>query len=326
MRIGRLETEVNEKQNELINLLKMYSQKTGEALPELTELGLSDEEKKILEEKIINQEDISLKSLLRDILDKTNEISRLKIEIERSEVLLPKSHIVTGDETHYQIAMEFLTNEKNVGKEKALRLVEETVLFHPLLPGFRVWNFYPSDEYVTFVTQGSAPVSPFELKRAPGKYPGDLSRAVGEKEGLETEISKLRVTKDRFESRIKRLRVEIRRMEKSLNSLFYMVDLEKNLLEKGIIKSGFLGLGAPKLKEISPEYFDQKIDLRYQKVIKIHAPTFKLSKIKRVTLHPRFYKRGADYEVKIEEDKQDAAVTILAVDKFRSERIVISIK
>lgn len=340
VKIGRLETEVNEKQNELINLLKMYGQKTGEPLPELKELGLSDEEKKIFEEKIINQGDISLKSLLRDILDKTNEISRLKIEIERFEVLLPKSHPVTGEETHFQIAMEFLINEKNVEKEKALRLVEETILFHPLLPGFRVWNFYPGDEYVTFVTQGSAPISPFELKKAPGKYPGDLSRAADEKERLEAEINKLSLTKDQLDVQIKGLRAEIQKMEKALNdlydknsemtkllnSLFYMVDLEENLLKRGIIKSRFLGLGAPKLKEISPEYFDQKIDLRKETVIKIHAKQFSLSKIKRVTLHPRFYKRGVDYKVKIEDDKQEAAIEILAVDKFRSEKIVISVE
>lgn len=326
VKIGRLETEVNEKQNELINLLKMYGQKTGEPLPELKELGLSDEEKKILEEKITNEGDISLKSLLKDILAKTNEISRLKIEIERFEVLLPKSHTVTGGETHFQIAMEFLTDEKNVEKEKALRLVEATVLFHPLLPGFRVWNFYTGDEYVTFVTQGSAPVSPFELRRAPGKYPGNLSRAADEKERLEAEINKLRLTKDQLDARIKGLRAEIRKMKESLNSLFYIVDLEKNLLEKGIIKSGFLGLGSPKLKEISLEHFDQKIDLRNETVIKIRATTFSLSKIKRVTLHPRFYKRGSDYEIKIEEDKQEAAITILAVNKFRSERIIISVE
>jgi hypothetical protein len=115
-------------------------------------------------------------------------------------------------------------------------------------------------------------------------------------------------------------------MTKRLNSLFYMVDLEENLLKRGIIKSGFLGLGKRKLKEISPEYFDQRIDLRYRKGIKIHAAAFKLSKIKRVTLHPRFYKRGSDYEVKIEEDKQEAVIKILDADKFRSERIVISIE
>ena len=113
-KIGRLETEVHEKQEELFNLLKAYSQKTDESPPVLKGLGLSDSERKILEDKIINEKDISIKSLLRDILDRDSEISRLKSEMAKYEALLPKSHIAAEGETHYQIAMDFLIKEKSI--------------------------------------------------------------------------------------------------------------------------------------------------------------------------------------------------------------------
>jgi hypothetical protein len=338
VKIGKLEVEVRKKQNELINLLKTYSQKTNTPPPVLNKLGLSDEEKKILENKIINQKDVSIESLLKDILNKNNEISRLKIEMEKREALLPKAHIVTGEETHYQIALDFLMNEKKVERERALKLVEETILFAPLIPGFRVWNFYSGDEFGTFVTQGTAYVSPIEFRKSPETYLNDLE------EKLTTKINNLRSVKDQLEFQINNLRYEKKEMikklsylgirnielQKDLNSLFYTVDSEENLIKRGIIiKSKILGivrLGPPKLKEILPRYFDQQIDLREKNIIEINVRQLKLKKIKKITLHPRFYKRGSDYEVKIEEDKLEAAITILAVDKFRGERIVISIE
>ena len=337
VKIGRLETEVHEKQEELFNLLKEYSQKTGEPPPVLKRLGLSDDERKILEDKIINEKDISIKSLLRDILYRDSEISRLKSEMAKYEALLPKSHIASEGESHYQIAMDFLTIEKKVEKERASRLVEETILFDPLIPGFRVWNFYAGDEFVTFVTQGSAAISPTELRREPQKKSGDITNgAIEEEKKLTTKIKELRAVKNQLESQIKYLTDEKKKMEKNLNelerllnSLFYMVDLKENLLKKGIIKKGgFLVLGLTKLKEISPEdyNYDKKIDLRGKDIIEIHANQFKLGEIKKVTLYPEFYKEGIDYEVKMEGDKQKAIVKILNSEKFRRDRVVISVE
>jgi predicted RNase H-like nuclease (RuvC/YqgF family) len=343
-KIGRLETEVHEKQDELIKLSKLYSDRTGELPPELKGLGLSDDERKIFENKILNEKDASIKSLLKDILKKNREISGLKAEIAKYEASLPISHIVTEGESHYQIAMDFLIKEKKVEKERASRLVEEILLFDPLIPGFRVWNFYAGDEFGTFVTQGSAAISPTELRKAPQKNPDDITnRAIDEEKRLTAKIKKLRKEKDRLESQIKDLQDEKQKMEKNLNeldkqnlekerllnSLFYMVDLEENLLKKGIIKEKrVLGikLSSPKLKEISPADYDKKIDLRTDEIIEIYANQINLDEIKKVTLYPGFYKKDVDYKVEIEEDKKKAIVTILDTEKFRRDRVVISVE
>jgi hypothetical protein len=341
VKIGELEAEVKKKQDELISLLNIYNQQTAEPPPALNQLGLSDEEKKILEDKIINEKNVSIKSLLKDILDRDNEISDLKDKMKNYEALLPKPRIAREGETHYEIAMDFLIKEKKVEKEKANRLVDETILFDPLKPGFRVWNFYSGDEYVTFVTQGSATISPAELRKTPEKSRDDTGNSnIDEKKKLDAEINRLKLTKNQLESKIRNLRKEKQRMEKKLNdlnkqnsekerllnSLFYMVDLEENLLKRGIIKSGFLGLGSPKLKKISLNDYDQSIDLREKKIIEIYASQFNLSKIKKVTLHPKFYKRDVDYKVKFEEDNRKAVLEILTIEKFKNERVVISIE
>lgn len=323
-KIGILETEVYEKQEELFNLLKVYNQKTGESLPALKSLGLSDDERKILEDKIIKEEDLSIKSLLKDILDRDSKISRLKSEMVNYEALIPKSHIAAEGETHYKIAMDFLIIEKNVEKERAAKLVEETLLFDPLIPGFRVWNFYSNDEFATFVTQGSAGISPIELRREPQKKSGDITNgALDEEKRLTAKIKELRTVRYQLESQIKNL-------QRELNLLFYMVDLKKNLRERGIIEKqkilGVLKVGSPKLKKVSPADYDQKIDLRTEKIIEIYANQFNLDEIKKVTLYPGFYNKDVDYKIEIDVDKKKAIVKILITEKFRRDRVVISVE
>ncbi len=96
-----------------------------------------------------------------------------------------------------------------------------------------------------------------------------------------------------------------------------------NLEEKGVIKGGFLR--STKLQSVSPELFTMSIDLRSETQIHISAPELSIGKIRKVVLYPSFYRDGEDYEIAIDEDKQNATVTIKDVKKFMSERVVISI-
>ncbi len=341
-KIGELETEIRKKQNELFNALTEYSQKTGEPPPALNGLKLSDDDKKMLKNKIANEADNSLKTLLEDILKRDSEIAGLKAKMGEYETLLPPPRTANGKESHYQIAMEYLMKERGVKKERALWLVERTVLFEPMISGFRVWNFYSGDEFRSFVTQGSADISPRELKKVAQKYLIDIrDKALAETEKLTDEINSLTSIKYQLNSHISDLRDKEQKMRKKLknlfeqnlemqrviNSLFFITALEKDLIRTGIIKSPILGiLGPKKLVEISPEYFNQNIDLRQTTVIEIHAYEFNLSKIKSVTLLPRFYKKGTDYKIEIAEDKKKAIVTVLAIEKFKSNRVVISVR
>lgn len=341
--VGKLETELKHKENELSDLLKKYYQQTGEKLPELSALGLSAEQQKTLENRIKNQEDVSIKELLNEILVKKREISRIEETIKKYEALLPKPHTVTEGQNHYQIAADFLVNEKGVEKEKAIGLVERTALFDELMKGFRVWNFYSEGEYGTFVTQGDAPISPNELSKQKRKEIIDAKdKAISEKESLAVEIEILEKTRNNLRTEVKNLRSEKEKLgrqlnvlltqnekmkeelDRMINSLYYLVDLESNLKKEGILKSVFLG--SPKLKEISPKYFNQTIDLRKTNTIEIFARQFQLSDIDKVTLYPRFYKRDVDYKVTIVEKKLKAVVTILSKEKFKTERVVISVK
>jgi hypothetical protein len=341
-KIGDLESEVRIKQSELFNLLEDYKRKTGESPPALNGLRISEGDKRMLKERIAQEKNASLKALLMNILERGSEIAELKTQMNEYETLLPPPRTVTGEESHYQIAMEYLMKERGVKKERAFWLVERTVLFEPMISGFRVWNFYSGDEFRTFVTQGNADISPAKLKTMAQQYLIDLNNKVlVETERLTNEINRLTSIKEQLDSRIdhlrereKNLRREINslfnenlEMQRVVNSLFFMVGVDKDLIKKGIIKDAFLGIiGSKRLKEISPEFFNQYIDLRKKTKIEIKADEFNLSKIKNVTLHPGFYKKDTDYKIETTEDKKKAIITILAIDKFRSNRVVISIR
>jgi hypothetical protein len=338
-KIRNLEVDVNEKQSEIFKLIKDYSEKTGQTFPSINALNLSEEEKKLLEEKIKEEKDISVKSLLSEILEKNEEISELNGKIELLEALLPKPHIVTKGENHYQISMNYLLNEKGVEKERAIKLVERTALFEPLIPGFKVWNFYTGDEYGTFITQGEAPISPNEIRRQAKKIITEArDRAIAEKDRLAQEIDILENRREQLISQLDHLGQEKislidqlsnlsqqnLTMQKAVNSLHFLLDLKSNLLDKGIIKGGFLR--PTRLREVSPELFNQAVDLRRQDRIEISAAQFSLLRLRKIALYPRFYKRGIDYKVKITEDKKNATLTVLAIEKFKNERAVISVE
>ena len=70
-----------------------------------------------------------------------------------------------GGDTHFQIAFDFLQNEIGKSPAEAQRILQDTQFQDPLLPGFKVWNFWLPDGFCTFVTQGTAPLTPAETSR-----------------------------------------------------------------------------------------------------------------------------------------------------------------
>ncbi len=331
-KIQGLESDMKEKQDEIFGLMNEYKEKTGEPFMGVNPLNLNEEEQKLLEQKIKEEKDVSIKSLLEEINEKNIEIRDLQSKIKEIEALLPRPHIVKAGENHYQVAMDFLLNEKKVEKKRAMLLVERTALVDPIVPGFKVWNFYTGDAYGTSVTQGTAPISPNELiRRAKKKLVDARDEAISERDTLAEEIKKLEERRNEIVNQLDLLSNEkanlinkVSDLNQQVNSLFYLLDTQQNLKKKGILKGGFLK--STKLRDVSPEYFSMSIDLRTQNQGLISASEMGIRKIKSITLYPKFYKQGTDYQVEIDSDKQSAAVTILDTTKLKNERVVISVK
>ena len=337
--IQLLESSIQEKQNEVFTVLSDYKKKTGEDLPEVNIMNLSPEQKKVLEDKIKNEKDVSIKSLLQDILDKNDDIQNLNARVQELEALLPKPHTVEKGENHYQIAMNFLLNEKGVDKARAMELMERTFLFEPIVPGFKIWNFYADDEYGTFITQGSAPISPNQIQRKVKKELVDAKdKAIAEKEQLQSDISEMELRRSELISQLDLLNQEKQNMlgkmsnlndqnqemQAALNSVYFAMDLRKNLTKNGIIKGGFLR--STKLQKVDIAMFDRSLDLRTDPKIIANAADFQLSRIKDVAIYPGYFKNERDYKVEFDESGQSVTITILDIKKFMSEKIAIAIE
>jgi chromosome segregation ATPase len=106
--VQQLESDVKEKKDEIFSIVDEYKEKTGEASLGVNALELSENEKKILEQRINQEKDVSVKSLLEEILEKNNEIRELNSKIAEIEALLPKPHLVVKGDNHYKVAMAFL--------------------------------------------------------------------------------------------------------------------------------------------------------------------------------------------------------------------------
>lgn len=326
-----MENEIKQKENQIFKNMNEYKDKTGGQSLGVNTLNLNDEEKKLLEQRIADEKDNSVKSLLQDILEKNKEIQDLKEQITEIEKKLPVPHVVKKGESHFKIAMDFLVNEKGVEKKRAQELIEKTALLDTLVPGFKIYNFYTGEEYGTAVTQGTAPVSPNTIIRQAKKQLVDArDEAISQRDQLATEIQELEAKRDEILSQLETLTQEkeslmgkVSELNLEVNSFYYLIDTEKNLKNSEILKGGFLR--STKLKDISPELFKKSMDLRANTQITISGAELGIEKIKSIAIFPKLFIENTDYSIEIAPDKLTATFTILSVPKFKNQRLVISI-
>ena len=328
-----LESGVKEKQKEIFTLVQEYQKKTGESQPlGFNPMDLDQEAQALVKQRIKAEKDVSVKALLREVLEKNNDIRELKEKIAKIENRLPAPHIVKKGENHYQVAMDFLVEEKGVDKEQAVELLERTALFDELVEGFKVWNFYDGEEYGTAVTQGNAEISPNMLIHLAKKKLNDArNQAVAQRDKLAEDIKSLEENRDQVVTQLDVLAKEkeglanrVDALDQQVNSLYYLLDSQQNLKKMGILKTSFLR--SAKLNDPSPEYFIQSMDLRSKDQVVISAVTLGVQRINDVSLYPKVYKEGTNYKVEMTADKRYAVLTLLEKDKFKNERLVIAVR
>ena len=330
-----LEKEIQKKENEKLKLIARFEAKTGKKFPIGLIFNLGKQERQVLEEYIMNEKNISIKELLKTLVKKEDEIRELQEE-HKTLNEQHKPHVVKKGENHYQIAIEYLLFKRGIDKDEAKKLLNKALFFDPLTPGFKVWNFYDGKEYSSFVTQGQASISPAELER---RKKEEIEKLIEEErlKALEREDELKKATKEFKAAQLKKqkeleaarernrqIEEQKRQMEQQLNSLYYLVDTEKNLIESRIIAGGFLK--RKKLKTMNPMDFKNSIDLRMSKTININAGLLGLKKIKKVMLFPKHYKKGVDFKIDIGQDKQEANIIILKEEKFKKQSLIISVQ
>lgn len=134
------------------------------ALTGVDSLGFSEKQQQVLSELLQMEENVSYRGLLQQIVDKNAEVWDLAGQVAELRDKLPVPRRVKGGDTHFDLVMLYLKNEKSLDEKTARDLAEKTMLIDELVPGFDVWMYYNDGTFGTFVTQGTAPVSPNKYK------------------------------------------------------------------------------------------------------------------------------------------------------------------
>ncbi len=339
MQIQQLEKEVRAKRQHIFKLISDYRKKTGKSVDDLNLMDLSEREKQLFKERITGEKSMSTKALLAEILDQSDHVRKLKSVITDLEQSCPAPVLVKAGENHFQIALDYLVRHENLEKKKAIRLVKKAVLLDHLTPGFKVWNLFDrvNGTFGTYVTQGSATVSPGKMHRIiQERIRNQKDKAIEEKERLATDnaqlrehnlnlngsIAELNDKQSRITSELMDLTERHLELDRKWHSLFYLIADNRQLIEDGVLKRGFLR--KTRLDQFHLANYET-LDLRKGNHICVQAEQFNSKRIKRLKVYPKFYKKGIDYEVKIDREGSEAIVTILTPEKLKNERVVIAL-
>jgi len=331
--ITGLEGQMKEEQAEYISLAKQYEEATGQSLKGIE---LSRREGEMLRKKLENEEDVSYSGLIRDILSKQERIDELRAEMEEIKSRLPLPVTVSRGDTHYGIAMDYLTNQIGLSEEEARKAIEKALITDRIVPGHEIWNFYENGVYGTAVTQGTAKVSPYFLNvQYERKITSERDAAQELATHLQAELEILEHQRDELTADLEAL--EMRHatvvaerdelfdenvvMETHMSSAHYYVDTQANLRQEGIVR-----VGGKRLKDYDPSLFIYSIDLRQDDSIVLAAGAFGKNAINGAELLPRdLFVKNQDYTVDTS-DKSRVRIQLYNLDKFENQNFVVVLR
>ena len=317
---------------------KLAQAGVNDVKPNAETLLLTDDQKKALEERIRNEKNSSYQALLQEVLDKDKEIKDLNGKLAKLRADLPKPDLAKPNDSHYGMALRFL-KKKGVSEENAKKLVSRVAILDKLAPGFEVYHFYANGTYGTWVAQGKAKISPSDLMRQEReKIEGERDTAVAQSDKLQVEVLDLESQKKKIEEEIAGLRSERTNLLEErtklqadnagqlskLNSLHYVVGTRDDLKASGVIEIPVFAKDRAG-KNWRDEVFTQSLDLRSAKTIVIKAGDLGLKRIGKVNVVPGSYLKDEHYRLTISEDKLSATVELIAVSRFRNDKVVFAV-
>lgn len=316
----------------LMTLIFLFSVSCGpgeEVIPELPE-----EEIPLIQEKV--------EELETELAEKDETIAELEHQKSRLETQIPEPREVMPGDSHWGIAYDYLTQEQGLSSQEAREYLSEALLFHPILVGFRVWNYFNEGIFGSFVTQGTADISPGAVMRAQKKETAETKEELQNRiDNLESqkqdlsgkldqmqkqyadETSRFQNQIDNLEGELEESRGDIRELESALNSVYYLAGTESDLKQRGTIKGTFLGICGKRAGEVTFADFTNKADLDQVDRITLDAGDFGLNRIGKVGVLPKHFQEGQDYRIEYSAGGQTADLLLLNKDKFRLARLII---
>lgn len=306
--------------------------------PDRLVMELSPEQRRFLEDRINHERDSSRRAILRETLAMDSRIRELKTQLAELKVGLPEPDIAKGTDSHYGLAMQFLAKQ-GLSEAQARKCLADVPLLARLIPGFEVYHFYNEGRYSTWVGQGQAVLSPPGFNRTAQAHLQAQCEAAdaqgrqlqkkrteleSQKTKVEAEIASLVEERARLQQDYDRLQEESSEGAAKLSSLHYLVGLQEDLVQKDIIELPIFARTRAG-RNWNDSLFSRSLDLRFHTSILVRASDLGLRSIRKVILVPGSFVLNQDYGLTLSEDRQSAYLELLALDRFKNEKLVLAV-
>jgi hypothetical protein len=340
-KIDKLNNQIASREDRIGGLVRRYNETHPDEAIDTTGLGrfgMTPEQAEVLARRIAQEKDLSYRSLLQEVIDLTQEVTEISQEMQEIRGRLRPPYVVQKGETHFQVAMNFLTGEIGIDEEEALRLIEQEALFPELLPGFEIWNYWGEGVFGTFVTQGSAKISPNELMRRTKRKIDQERRTLTEaRDRAQEEVADLEARRTELQQQVEKLDLERTEALKQLNqlsqenvelasqlnSVVYRVGTFANFQKQGVLHKR--ALGKWRTAELENMTNTKSVDLRQTQEIIFLSGEAGLTKISKAILFPRYFTEGTDYRIEIAQDKKSGKIIFLKPERFQFAKIVVAV-
>ncbi|WP_306589657.1 hypothetical protein [Geothrix sp. 21YS21S-4] len=309
-----------------------------QARPDASLLLLSDDQKRALEARVRSEKDNSRRALIRETLEKDQELRGLRDRLAGLQTGLPEPEVVQRNDSHYGMAMRFLQG-RGCSMEEARRLLSRVPISAKLAPGFEVYHFYLHGAYASWVAQGTAPFTPQDLGRGDvDQIESQRDKEVGRGARLQKELAALADQKKRIEEEMTAIRQEragllqnrgeleaanARQLAK-LNALHYAVGVRSVLEKEGVIETPFFDKDRSG-RNWRDRVFTRHLDLRTGHTIQIEAAELGLKRISKVNVVPGSYLPDEHYRLSFGPDRQTVTVELLAPSRFKNDKVVFAV-
>ena len=360
-RLDATEQEIRARQDEIQTTISQYNETHPENQVDaesLTNMALNPDHEAVLNEMLATEADVSYRGLVQEIIDTRGEVAELQQEMQDLRDDLPAPYTVQRGDSHLQVALEYLMENHGLSAAEARDAVEQTALVESLNVGNQVWLLYMDGMLGTYVTQGTADMSPGRAQRiARARINRRITTLSDERDAAQARAAfiadSLNQVKDMLEERIVFLRSEEERLngqiamlsearddalaqrdteeqakleaEMKLNSIFYAVNTMDHWKDTRVIKDPFFG--GPRVESLSGVGFSQSQDLREGTVLTIELSAFpSLKSIKKVDVFPRTFRDGQDYVVAFHPSGERVSIELLAPDNFTGQNVLFALR
>ena len=360
-RLDATEQEIRERQDAIQATIAQFNETHPDRQVDaesLTNMALNPDHEAVLNEMLATEADVSYRGLVQEIIDTRGEVAELQQQMQDLRDDLPAPYTVQRGDSHIQVTLQYLMENHGLSAAEARDVVEQTALVEDLNVGNQVWLLYKDGILGTYVTQGTADMSPGRAQRiARARINRTISTLTDERDAAEARAAfiadSLGQVKDMLEERIVFLRSEEERLtgqiamlsdardealaqrdmeeqaklaaEMKLNSIFYAVNTMDHWKDSMVIKDPFFG--GPRVESLSGVDFSQSQDLREGTVLTIERSAFpSLDSIKKVDVFPRTFRDGQDYVVAFHPSGDRVSIELLVPDNFTGQNVLFALR